>query len=149
MQETWVWSPIWEDPRCLGATRPVYHNCWALCFRTTKKPQLLNTWMHYWSPHTLEAVLHNKRRHHNEKPKRHNWRLAPDHCNQRKACIAMQTPHRQKISKFFFFFFFKKHNIVKHLYSKKCFLKTDSGKIKLSIKLKVPLTIHTVFIAKD
>ena len=29
MQETWVWSLIWEDPTCQGATEPVIHNHWA------------------------------------------------------------------------------------------------------------------------
>ena len=28
MQETWVWSLIWEDPTCCGATKPVHHKYW-------------------------------------------------------------------------------------------------------------------------
>ena len=29
MQETWVWSLIWEDLTCHGAIKPVHHNHWA------------------------------------------------------------------------------------------------------------------------
>ena len=29
MQETRVWTLVWEDPACRGATRPVSHNYWA------------------------------------------------------------------------------------------------------------------------
>ena len=29
MQETWVWSLIWEDPTCHRATKPGTCNCWA------------------------------------------------------------------------------------------------------------------------
>ena len=25
-ERTWVQSPVLEDPTCLGATKPVYHN---------------------------------------------------------------------------------------------------------------------------
>ena len=35
MQGTWVWSLVWEDSTCLGATKPVSHNYWA------HEPQLL------------------------------------------------------------------------------------------------------------
>ena len=29
MQETWVWSLVWEDPTCCGAAEPVSHNFWS------------------------------------------------------------------------------------------------------------------------
>ena len=29
MQGTWVWSLVWKDAMCHGATKPVHHNCWA------------------------------------------------------------------------------------------------------------------------
>ena len=29
MQGTWVRSLVWEDPTCLGATKPMHHNYWA------------------------------------------------------------------------------------------------------------------------
>ena len=35
MQSTQVWSLVWEDPTCRGATKPVCHNYWA------HMPQLL------------------------------------------------------------------------------------------------------------
>ena len=47
MQEMSVRSLGWEDPTCQGVTKPMCHNFWA---------------------HTLEAKLHNKRSHCNEKP---------------------------------------------------------------------------------
>ena len=28
MRETWVRSPIWEDPPCHRAAKPVHHSCW-------------------------------------------------------------------------------------------------------------------------
>ena len=29
VQETWVWSLVWEDPTCCRATNPMCHNYWA------------------------------------------------------------------------------------------------------------------------
>ena len=40
MQGPWVWSVVQEDPTCRGMTKPVCHN--------------------YWSPHTLEPLLHKR-----------------------------------------------------------------------------------------
>ena len=59
MQGTWVWALVREDPTCRRATEPASHNYWA------HVPQLLK-------PVRLEAVLHNKRSHRNEKPAHHN-----------------------------------------------------------------------------
>ena len=47
MQETRVWSLVWEDPTCCGATKPVHHNYWACalepgnCSYWAQVPQLL------------------------------------------------------------------------------------------------------------
>ena len=40
VQQTQVWSLVWEDPTCHGATKPMHHNYWALASRA-HKPQLL------------------------------------------------------------------------------------------------------------
>ena len=53
MQETWVQSLVLEDPKQQGATKPMHNN-------GTYALQLLKP----WGPRTL---LHNKRRHCNEK----------------------------------------------------------------------------------
>ena len=47
MQRTRVQSLVWEDLTCLRATKHMHHN--------------------YWSPHTLDPMLCNKRSHCNEK----------------------------------------------------------------------------------
>ena len=53
MQETRVQSLVLEDPKCQGATKPVHNN-------GTHVLQLLK-------PSGPRALLHNKRRHCNEK----------------------------------------------------------------------------------
>ena len=60
MQETQVWPLIWEDPTCLGATKPVRHNYWACALEPRSHS--------YRSRNTLEPVLHDKRNHCNKKP---------------------------------------------------------------------------------
>ena len=71
MQGTRVWTLVWEDPTCRGATKPVCHNYWACALEPvshnswTRVPQLLK-------PTHLEPVLRNKRSHSNEKPAHHN-----------------------------------------------------------------------------
>ena len=87
MQEIKVQSLVWEDPTCLGATRPVCLNYWT----TALEPACPN----YWSPRTLEPMLY-KRGYHNEKPMHHNWGVALLVTNQRKACTAKKTQHSQK-----------------------------------------------------
>ena len=42
MQETRVWSLIWEDPTCQGATKPMCHNYWACAL----EPGSRNYWAH-------------------------------------------------------------------------------------------------------
>ena len=51
-QRIQVRSLVQEDSTCLGATKPMCHNCWSLC--------------------TLEPMVHNKRSNSNEKPTHHN-----------------------------------------------------------------------------
>ena len=48
MQETWVWSLLWENPMCQGAAKLGGHSC--------------------WSPRAPRPVLLNKRNHRDEKP---------------------------------------------------------------------------------
>ena len=64
MQETQVWSLVWEDPTCQGANKPMCHSYWACSL----EPGNCNC----WSPRTLEPMLCNKRRHYNEKPSCHS-----------------------------------------------------------------------------
>ena len=40
LQGTPVSSPVWEDPTCLGAAKPVHHNYWACAL----EPACLNYW---------------------------------------------------------------------------------------------------------
>jgi len=42
MQETWVWPVTWEDPTCLGATKPMRHNYWAYALESLSH----NYWAH-------------------------------------------------------------------------------------------------------
>ena len=58
MQSTQVRAPVWEDPMCCEATKPVRHNYWAHVLQLLK-------------PVRLEPVLRNKRSHLNEKPEYH------------------------------------------------------------------------------
>ena len=67
MQGTRVRALVWEDPTCRGATKPMRHNYWAWALEPTSH----NYWAHVpqlLKPVGLEPVLHNKRRHRNEKP---------------------------------------------------------------------------------
>ena len=52
MRETQVWSPVWEDPTCHRATKPVSHVL-SLCSRAKSH--------NYWSPCIVNPMLHNKR----------------------------------------------------------------------------------------
>ena len=71
MQGTRVRALVQEDPTCCGATKPVHHNYWACALEPTSH----NYWAHVsqlLKPVHLEAVLHNKRSQHNEKPAHRN-----------------------------------------------------------------------------
>ena len=57
-----TWSR--KVPHAVNWTKPVCHNYWAWA----PEPGDRNS----WSPRALEAVLHNKRSHSNEKPAHHN-----------------------------------------------------------------------------
>ena len=67
MKGTWVRAPVWEDPTCHGATKPVSHNYWACTLELgshnywARAPQLRKSVR-------LEPVLRSKRSHLNEKP---------------------------------------------------------------------------------
>ena len=75
MQETRVWSLLWEDPTCQGATKLMRHN--------------------YWSPHALASVLPDKRSHCDEKPEHHN--IDPAHHNYRKPVHSKEDPAQPEI----------------------------------------------------
>ena len=46
MQGTQVWSLVWEDPTCHGATKPMLHNSWA----NALEPKVGHDWAHVpWS----------------------------------------------------------------------------------------------------
>ena len=64
MQETWVWSLVWEDPTSRGATKPMFHNFWTCALEPGG--------LHYWSLSTPEFVLCSKRSPCNENPVHHN-----------------------------------------------------------------------------
>ena len=66
MQETWVWSLVWEDPISHRVIKLV-HNYWSLC--------------------ALGPMLCNNRSH---------WKKKPTHRNQRKVHAATKTQHNQK-----------------------------------------------------
>ena len=71
MQGTRVQALVWEDPTCLGATKPVRQNYWACAL----EPVSHNYWAHMLQllkPTHLEPVLRDKRRHRNEKPVHRN-----------------------------------------------------------------------------
>ena len=72
MQETWVWSLVWEDPMCCRITKPTCHNFWACALEPARPnyrahtPQLLK-------PVCPEPTLSSRRSHCKEKP---------EHCNK-------------------------------------------------------------------
>ena len=49
MQETQVWSLIWEDSTCCRATKPVPHNYWACALESRSR--------NCWCPRALKPVL--------------------------------------------------------------------------------------------
>ena len=77
MQGTRVQSLVPElRSHCCRATEPMRHN--------------------YWSPHTLEPVLHNKRNHLNEEPMHCHGRIAPaPHNKTESPCTATKTQSSQ------------------------------------------------------
>ena len=70
----WGWWAPTTEPACRSSWSP--HALESACcnYRTTGEPQLLK-------PARLEPVLHNRRRHHTEKPEHRNWRAALTHCS--------------------------------------------------------------------
>ena len=51
MQGTWVPSLVWEEPTCIGATKPVRYNYWACALQPTRR--------NCWSPRTLGPTCRN------------------------------------------------------------------------------------------
>ena len=88
VQGTWVQAPVWEDPTCCRAAKPVSHNYWACALEPmshnywARVPQLLK-------PVRLEPMLRNKRSHRNEKPAHHNE-------EQPLLAATRESPHSQK-----------------------------------------------------
>ena len=88
MQGTWVRSLVQENSTGCRATKPVHHNYWAcaLC------PGSHNYWAHglqQLKPMWLEPMLHNRRSHHNEKPKHCNKEQPPAHCDALQSDITL------------------------------------------------------------
>ena len=52
MQGTRVRAPVWEDPMCRGATKPVRHNYWACALESPHATTTEPTCHNYWSPHS-------------------------------------------------------------------------------------------------
>ena len=75
MQGTQIWSLVWEDSTCHGATKPVCHHYWAHVL------QLLR-------PAHLEPVLCYKSSHHDERPA---------HRNEEELCsLQLEKTHSQQ-----------------------------------------------------
>ena len=97
MQKSWVWSLVWEDPTCLGTTKPV---------RTAIVPGSRNFWARVQQSlkpiHPRACAL--------QQEKLLQWesralqqRVAPTHCNQRKPVCSSEGPVQPKINKKIFF----------------------------------------------
>ena len=83
MQGTWVQSLVWEDSTCCAATKPKCHNYWACVLQLQKST-------------CLEPVLHNKRRHRNEKPVHRNGEKPPLTTTRESLHTAVETQRNQK-----------------------------------------------------
>ena len=81
MQGTQVQSLVWEDPTCLGATKPEYHNYQDCPVQQLQKP------VH------PEPVLHSKRSRCNEKPV-NNQEQTPLTATRESPNTATETQHR-------------------------------------------------------
>ena len=53
MQETWVWSLIWDDPAWHEAYKPACHNCWVCALNPGSR--------NYWKSSTLEFALQQEK----------------------------------------------------------------------------------------
>ena len=82
------WCPVVKYPPANAGDRGATpgpgrsHLLWS---NQARVPQLLSLYSgaqerHYWSPCTLERVLHNKRSHPSEKPQPHIYKVAPARC---------------------------------------------------------------------
>ena len=94
MQGTRVWALVWEDPTCLGATKPMHHNYWACTLELTRH----NYWAHVsqlLKTAHLEPMLRNKRSHLNEKAAHRN-ESSPCSPQLEKAHAQQQRPNTAK-----------------------------------------------------
>ena len=91
-------SPVWEDPACRGATKPVHHNYWACALEPASH--------NFWSPRstTTEACAPRACAPQQEKPLQ--WeafapqpRAAPLAATRESPHTATKTQHSQKINK--------------------------------------------------
>ena len=92
MQETWVWSLIWEDLTCHGATKYLHHNYWACA---------LDHGSHnYWSPHPGAHAPQEKA------PQREALSLqldsSPSSLQLEKSLCSNEDPAEPKMSKNYF-----------------------------------------------
>ena len=89
MQETRVWSLVWEDPTGCGVIKSVHHNYWACALESASHncwafvPQLLK-------PAHLESVLRNKR------SPRTARKSSPHSPQLEKACVQQGRPNAAK-----------------------------------------------------
>ena len=87
MQETRIWSLVWEDLKSHRATKPVYHNYWA----STLEPVSCNYWAHVPRAYALqqEKLLQGEA----QAPQQ---RVTPALRNQKKAHSQQRSPSTTK-----------------------------------------------------
>ena len=93
MQGIRVWSLVWEDPTCCGATKPVQHS-WARALAAADH----NYWAHVpqlRKPAHLEPVLHNMRSPCNQKPEHRNEEQPSLTATRESLLTAIKTHHSQ------------------------------------------------------
>ena len=129
MQGTWVWSPVWEDSTCWGATKPVCHNHWACSLEPTSpnyqacelqllKPtcsrggmsQLLSSCAKSLCYATREPTV-MRSQHTATKGSHHSLQLEKAHAKQQRPTAA-KTWTNKKCYFFFLMLFIKKENSV-------------------------------------
>ena len=96
VQETHVRSLVWEDLMCFWGNKPMHHNCWTCALELGNH--------NYWA-HVLQLLKPSHPRAHAlqwEKPQQseactQQQKVAPTHCNQRKACTSNKDPRQPKI----------------------------------------------------
>ena len=89
MQGTWVWSLVWEDPTCCGATKPMCHNYWACAPRLLKPARSRACVLQLLSPHAATTEACAPRAHASQQEKPPQWEacalqqgVASSRCNK-------------------------------------------------------------------